>query len=238
MDTHSYDVGWEERWDDMKRFGPYSRHVRRWIHRLISPLDFVSVLDAGCGQGELLKEIQEFYPRVQRVAGIDFSLASVNITRQRIGAGRFEVIDLQTQRLDEKYDLTLSVDVMEHIPDDEAALTNLRQMTSKYALVSSIQGNFLPQWEADVVGHVRNYRRGELASKMKRAGFVVDRVVEWGFPFYSPLYRWILTRMSGQGTDGDYGLRRRLLAQALYGGFLLNSSRRGDLILVLAHIEA
>ncbi len=234
MDVSAYDAGWEERWDDMKRYGPYSRHVRSWIHRFVAPLAFTSVLDAGCGQGELLKEMLARYPQIQRVAGIDFSPASINITRQRIEKGRFEVIDLQTQHLDEQYDLVVSIDVMEHIPDDVAALANLRKMTKGHALVSTIQGNSLPQWEVDTVGHVRNYRRGELAAKMEKAGFVVERVVEWGFPFYSPLYRWLLGRTKGQGTDGSYGFRRKLIAQLVYGLFALNSSRRGDLILVLA----
>jgi SAM-dependent methyltransferase len=234
MDVQVYDSGWEDRWDDMKRYGPYSRHVRRWIHHLIAPLNFTSVLDAGCGQGEMLREIQAHYPQVNHVAGIDFSPTSVEITRQRISVGRFEVIDLQTEHLDAVYDLTLSIDVMEHIPDDQAALINLRRMTGKYTLVSSIQGNFLPQWEADTVGHVRNYRHGELIAKMEQAGFVIERVIEWGFPFYSPLYRWLLTFLSGGGTDGSYGYRRKLLATLLYTLFLLNSSRRGDLILVLA----
>lgn len=234
MDVSTYDQGWEMRWDDMKRYGPYSRHVRRWIHRLIAPLQFISVLDAGCGQGELLKEMIGCYPQIQRVAGIDFSPASIHLTRQRLENGRFEVVDLQTQHLDEQYDLVVSIDVMEHIPADVAALTNLRKMTGGYALVSTIQGNALPQWEADTVGHVRNYRRGELAAKMEQAGFVIERVVEWGFPFYSPLYRWLLTRMGGQGTEGSYGLKRRLIANMVYGLFMLNSSKQGDLILVLA----
>jgi hypothetical protein len=69
---------------------------------------------------------------------------------------------------------------------------------------------------------------------MQAAGFVIERVIEWGFPFYSPLYRWILTRTGGQGTDGSYGLKRKVLAQVLYGTFLLNSANRGDLIFVLA----
>jgi hypothetical protein len=168
------------------------------------------------------------------VAGIDFSPASVELTRQRIDNGRFEVVDLEMQHLDEQYDLVVSIDVMEHIPDDVAALTNLRKMTGGYALVSSIQGDSLPQWEADSVGHVRNYHRGELAAKMEQAGFVIERVVEWGFPFYSPLYRWLLTRTGGQGTEGSYGLKRRLIANMVYGAFMLNSSKRGDLILVLA----
>jgi len=55
MDVQSYDLAWQDRWDDMKRYGPYSRHVRRFIHKFIREIEFETVLDAGCGQGELLR---------------------------------------------------------------------------------------------------------------------------------------------------------------------------------------
>jgi hypothetical protein len=44
-----------------------------------------------------------------------------------------------------------------------------------------------------------------------------------------------LTQVGGSGTDGSYGAARKALAQLIYWLFLLNSSRRGDLIFVLAH---
>lgn len=235
VEAKSYDTGWQDRWDDMKRFGPYSRHVRRLIFQLIEPLRFTSVLDAGCGQGELLLEIRKRLPQVTRLVGVDFSPVSIRLTQERLGTGRFEVLDLQTQILDEQCDLTMCIDVVEHIADDCAALKNLCQMTGKYTLIASVQGNRLPAWEAKVVGHVRNYKRGELAMKMQQAGFVIDQVVEWGFPFYSPFYRWVLTLVSGEGAEGEYGFKRKLVGWMLYGLFLLNSARRGDLILILAH---
>lgn len=237
-DQAYYDHGWEQRWDDMKRYGPYSRHVRRWVHQLIGPLSFSSVLDVGCGQGEMLHELLTTYPTIERVGGVDYSQSSVDITRQRLDTGEFAALDLQTDPMtdhfDAPFDLTISLDVMEHIEDDLAALKNMHAMTGKYALVSSIQGTHLPEWEKEVVGHVRNYHRGELVGKMEAAGFEVLKVVEWGFPFYSPLYRWFLTQVGGQGTDGSYGTGRKLIAQLIYALFLLNSSRRGDLIFVLA----
>jgi trans-aconitate methyltransferase len=232
--AETYDQKWETQWDDMKRYGPYSRHVRRWIHYLIAPLKFSSVLDAGCGQGELLTEIRARYPQVQQIAGVDFSPTSVTLTRERLGQGEFAVLDLQTEHLVSQYDLVVCIDVLEHIPDDQAALRQLHAMTGKYLLVGTVQGNSLPDWEARVVGHVRNYARGELQQKVEQAGFKVERLVEWGFPFYSPLYRWILTLMQGQGTGGKYGWRQRLLAGVIYQLFRLNSARRGDLIFVLA----
>lgn len=236
---YDYDNAWEERWDDMKKYGPYSRHVRRWIHNFIGKLDFKTVLDVGCGQGETLREILEIYPHVQEVGGIDYSQASVNITQARIGQGEYHALDLQTDdmfmRFGRKFDLIVSVDVVEHIEDDVASLRNMRRITGKYAVIGTIQGTHLPEWEKEVVGHVRNYQRGELVAKMEQAGFIVDRVVEWGFPFYSPLYRWYLTQVGGGGTDGKYGIVRKTIAQLIYVLFLLNSSQRGDLIFVLAH---
>ena len=234
-----YDEGWEVRWDDMKKHGPYSRHVRRWIHDIVQACEFESVLDVGCGQGELLQEFLGRYPQVETVAGVDYSPASVAITEQRIGQGQYHALDLQADDMlglyGRKFDLTTCVDVVEHIEDDVATLANIKRVTGKYALVSTIQGNHLPEWEREAVGHVRNYRRGELVEKMQSVGFEIDRVVEWGFPFYSPLYRTYLTMVGGGGTDGKYGPMRLFLASAIYNLFKLNSARRGDLILVLAH---
>ena len=45
MSTIAYDQGWESGWDDMKKYGPFSRHLRRIIKQIIRPLEFESVLD-------------------------------------------------------------------------------------------------------------------------------------------------------------------------------------------------
>ena len=39
------------------------------------------------------------------------------------------------------------------------------------------------------VGHVRNFRRGEVEAFMARAGFLERNIYHAGFPFFSPLYR-------------------------------------------------
>lgn len=57
--TGQYDQGWESQWDDMKKYDPFARHLRRLILSVIQPLQFESVLDVSCGQGALLTEIAE-----------------------------------------------------------------------------------------------------------------------------------------------------------------------------------
>ena len=81
------------------------------------------------------------------------------------------------------------------------------------------------------------YAPGELVKKIESSGFKILSVVEWGFPFYSPLYRNFLDMIGSKGTTGEYGLFRKLIAKLIYLVFLLNSSRHGDEIFVLAKIN-
>ena len=65
-------------------------------------------------------------------------------------------------------------------------------------------------------------------------GVVVERVVEWGFPFYSPLYRDLFRVTGVKAAEGTYGPGRRMLAALLYQIFRLNAWNRGDYVAVLA----
>jgi SAM-dependent methyltransferase len=230
----AYDEGWQFKWDDMKRYGPFSRHLRRILKEMIRPLKFVSVLDVGCGQGSFLEELQSEFPHIKPF-GIDISSSAVELARKRVPEGRFAVLDIADKVFDEKCDLVVCSEVLEHIPDDLGTLRNLRKITGKYLLISTPQGR-MRQFETQV-GHVRNYAPGELINKVESTGFNVLSVVEWGFPFYSPLYRNFLDLTGSKGTTGEFGSVRKLVAKMIYLLFSLNSSKRGDEIFVLATVK-
>lgn len=225
-----YDEGWR-RWDDMKRYGPMSRHTRRLLWKMIAPLAFRSVLDVGCGQGSPLEEIARRRPGVE-LAGVDISKTAVELARRRLPAARFWALDLTTERLARDFDLILCTDVLEHVEDDQAMLGNMRRMCGGWCLVSTLQGR-MRDYERQM-GHVRNYGRDELSRKMREAGFVIRHQIEWGYPLYSPLYREALRWLPPSTTMGEFGLKRRWLCRAIYCAFLANSSRRGDYIFCLA----
>src|SRR5205823_4515605 len=100
-----YDEGWDQ-WDDMKRYGPMSRHTRRLIWNLIGRLNFSSVLDVGCGQGSPLEEVAHRRPEVE-LAGVDFSPRAVELARLRMPNATFTVLDLTKETLPRKYDLII-----------------------------------------------------------------------------------------------------------------------------------
>jgi trans-aconitate methyltransferase len=231
MNSESYNHGWDTKWDDMKRYGPFSRHIRRILKVVIRPLKIESVLDVGCGQGSLLKELRMEFPYIKPY-GIDISKSAVELACQRVPEGRFWVSDITHGPSTEKFDLVVCSEVLEHIPDDIRAIRSLRRITGKYLLVSSPQGR-MRDFEKEV-GHVRNYAQGELVQKLEQNGFAVVSVKEWGFPFYSPLYRDLLELTGSKGTTGEFGFFRKLISIFIYYLFLLNSSKRGDEIFVLA----
>ena len=220
-----YDRGWQTKWDDMKRYGPFSRHIRRILKDIIRPLKIESVLDIGCGQGSLLQELCVEFPNIKPY-GVNISKSAVELAIQRVPNGRFWVSDITQQPLSEKYDLVVCSEVLEHIPDDNTTLRNLKQMTGKYLLISARQGR-MRRFER-AVGHVRNYAPRELVKKLENNGFVIVSVLEWGFPFYSPLYRNFLEFTGSKGTTGEFGLIRKLVSNLIYYVFLVNSSKRGD----------
>lgn len=225
-----YDSIWDEVYGDLQDLGPTHRHMARIMRRMLAPLDYDSVLDVGVGFGHNLS-ILTAGRQLRRLAGIDVSERAIShVSKQWDGC--FRKLDVTREHLPETYDLVCIALVMEHLVDDESALRNIRAMTSKYLLVTTIAGNHdrYRSWESQV-GHVRNYARGELERKLSASGFMVQDVTYWGFPFYSPIARALQNRMKA---TRDFSQSARLIARILYPVFFLNSSNRGDLVFVLA----
>lgn len=228
--AEEYDALWRHEWQDLQTIGPVHRHHRREILELAAQVEFASVLDVGCGAGHLLTEIQRRWPEAQ-CAGTDVSQAALARASERISAELFPW-DFSRGAPPRSFDLVLCTQVVEHVTEDQVFLENLRSVTNRAAIVSSMQGRMRPS-EAKI-GHVRNYRRGELAAKMEQAGFRVLEVRNWGFPFYSPLFRDLLEWLpEGSGTGKMNGFQRALAA-ILYHVYRLNWPGKGDVVTVMA----
>jgi SAM-dependent methyltransferase len=228
-----YNTVWTGAWDDMRRYGPMARHSRRLMLRMTADLSPRSILDVGGGEGSLLGALGAAHPRA-KMTGTDLAETAVALARARMPQAEFAVLDVVKDRLPGTFDLVVCADVVEHIEDDQSALNNIAAMTAPggHAVVATLQGR-MRGFEKDV-GHLRNYRPGELEEKMRAAGLSIERVLAWGFPFYSPLYHDFLHITGSRGTTGAFGPARRLICHGLYALFLLNSHTRGDYLFVRA----
>ena len=94
------------------------------------------VLDVGCGVGRWCRELAA---RGARVTGVDFSPTMIEEARRRaaeqgvLGRCRFLVQDLAHLDAGEKFDLVLSVTVLQHILDAQLLRAALRRLVAHLA---------------------------------------------------------------------------------------------------------
>lgn len=230
----SYDKIWQDVWGDMQKYGPIHRQHRRLFVQLLKNLKIESIMDVGCGEGSNLVFLKSLFPEA-KLFGIDVSEEALVQTKNVLPEADFQLLDMQKDLLPQKFDLVFSSDVVEHVPDDQAMINNMFKMCDKYCLIATVQGR-MRDFEKDI-GHVRNYKVGELAEKMKRAGFKDVKVLEWGWPLYSPLYRNLLNLLPSSVTSGKFSFGKKMISHVLYYLFLINSSKKGDLVIAMGKVK-
>jgi len=90
------------------------------IYRMIQKngLNPVTVCEIGCGAGEILVQLQKQLPENVTFDGFEVSPQAYDMSRQRENNHlHFYLRSLQEIHLTQKYDLTLMIDVFEHVDD-------------------------------------------------------------------------------------------------------------------------
>jgi 2-polyprenyl-3-methyl-5-hydroxy-6-metoxy-1,4-benzoquinol methylase len=227
-----YDKIWREVYGDIQKHGPVHKHMRKLFFKLLSQLKYETVVDVGCGNGDNLI-ILSHNKKLKRLVGIDISEEAIKDAFKKIHA-EYKIVDIQKEFIDEKFDMVFCSFLLEHVEDDDSTLTNLANMCRKYLLISTIQGNYeaYKEWE-EKMGHVRNYRVGELEEKLQKRGFRILERIQWGFPFYSPIVRKLQLLNPNVGV-GKYDMKTKAIASILNLLYYLNLFSRGDILVILA----
>jgi SAM-dependent methyltransferase len=230
-----YDRAWTE-WGDMIRYSPAPYHRRRLMLELARGLSFESVLDVGCGNGEVLLAFHKRYPRA-RLVGVDISGHVIEENRTRFPFAAFEQLDLATGPSRQQGGLVLCTEVVEHIDDWERALAHLRAMCRGHLILTVPTGKVFPIDR--MVGHVRHFPAETIAAGLERAGFACETVWQWGFPFHT-IYKTLINVAPERTMEGfssqSYGPSQKLVASLVGAAFFLNlrSSRFGRQLIIRA----
>lgn len=189
----------------------------------------LEILDAGCGGGATLEALR----RHGRARGMELSEEAVAYNQEKgrdVVQGAIEDIPFA----DESFDLALALDVIEHVPNDLAALFELNRVLKPggHLLVTVPALNLL--WGPHDVanGHYRRYTRRELRGRIEASGFEIVRATY----FNTLLFPVVLTarlpgRLRGKDAASDIGEVPRPLNAALRAVFSLETPllRRGSL---------
>jgi SAM-dependent methyltransferase len=125
------------------------------------------ILDAGCGGGATMQRLT----RYGNVRGMEFAPEAVAYNRSKgrdVVEGSIEEIPFE----DETFGLALALDVIEHVPDDDRALTELHRVLTPGGTVLVTVPALRLLWSAhdEANGHYRRYTAGELRSRVEASG--------------------------------------------------------------------
>lgn len=170
------------------------KQIRKWKRNTGNN---ISVLDAGSGFGQYTYYISTLDPG-WKIKGVDIKQEQINDCNaffSKTGKAEriiFEVADLTTYREQEKYDLILSVDVMEHIPEDVKVFENFHFSMKKGGMLlistpSDQGGSDVHDHDHDesfIDEHVRDgYSINDIEKKLRNAGFAeAEAYYSYGWP--------------------------------------------------------
>jgi SAM-dependent methyltransferase len=254
-----YDQMWRD-WARLDAASPAGFHRRRLVAKwaLDAAPRAQRILDVGCGEGGLLRELSRRFPDAL-LWGADLSEQALEDTRRSAPRTETFLLDLADPDFDvahaerlQTHDLVTCCEVLEHLDDDVLALTRLgRLLRPGGTLITTVPGGRPTRFDT-AIGHRRHYRPGELDAALRRAGLQPERIAAWGFPFHSA-YRvavraasW-LTLPSGSKPDARpapgigstaLGWAYRAIGRGLIPLFYLNLPRWGRQLLAVARRPA
>ena len=90
-----------------------------WLTKKIIDMKPGSVMDAGCGDGRTLFELENAGFEGKKMLGIDFSERAIHFAKGFTKTSRFTTHDISESPTDEKFELCVSFEVIEHIPPEK-----------------------------------------------------------------------------------------------------------------------
>ena len=181
-----------------------------------------SFLEVGCGTGFVLGGIGERFPKL-RLTGSEYFAEGLPFTKTRFP--RAELIQADARQLPylEEFDLIGAFDVLEHIEEDDVALTSMYRALrpSGSLLITVPQHPWLWSATDEVACHQRRYTRRELLQKLNIAGFKIEEVTSFVLLLLPVMAasRWI--RRSCPNQDPMSELKLHPLVNRIFAGLMI-----------------
>lgn len=143
------------------------------LQKRLGDRDDLDLLEIGCGPGGFLAPLQKW----GRVFGLDIAHDAMKYCKSR---GHDNVLTASGHEMPfepQSFDFVGLFDTIEHIPDDEAVLHEIRRiMRPDGTLFISVPAyQFLYSQNDRLVHHCRRYRRGPLNRLLRKTGFELVR---------------------------------------------------------------
>ena len=140
-----------------------------WIERLSPRRELRTIVDIGAGTGALVRELHAAFGGT-RVRGIEHAEVARELARAQLGVpledGSVLALPVQTS----ESDITIALDVLEHVTPDTVAFGELVRITRPGGLILINVPAFMALWSSwDVaLGHHRRYTRKSFLALLRQ----------------------------------------------------------------------
>lgn len=151
-----------------------------WLVREFRPYLGNRIIEIGCGLGNLFSKLKDY----DLLVGIDNSNESISDVKSRysknpkIKVYNKSIIDPDVESLSElEINTAISLNVFEHIDQDELAVQNTRKLLQPRGIFILIvpAHNFLYGTMDKSIGHYRRYSKGSMKILLEKNGFSIVR---------------------------------------------------------------
>lgn len=151
-----------------------NRLFKSIVYDHLAPTGNTKLLEIGCGTGNFILQIVE--NKNLEITGSEIYLKGLLYAKKKLPSVDFIQFDVTQGRVSEQFDLIVAFDVIEHIENDAAAISNISRMLGQNGvfIVSVPQYMFLWGRLDELVKHKRRYSRTELVTKLEENGFEVN----------------------------------------------------------------
>jgi len=181
----------------------------------------MKILDAGCGTGRQMEELKKY----GEVFGFDVSPEALNFCQKR---GLQNIVKANLNQPlpypNESFDLITALDVLEHIENDQFALSELKRVLKigGHLIITVPAHPFLWSYWDKSIHHQRRYNKKELQEKLRRVDFRIERISFTNFFILLPtvmmrIIRGFVFRNRVEQSTSDFIQLPRFLNKMLIG---------------------
>jgi SAM-dependent methyltransferase len=184
-------VNWSDELEELHEETSRDHFIDVWtrgsmIERLGAVPAGGAIADLGCSTGYLLEDLRAAYPQAQ-LLGLDLIAPGLRKAHELVPEAWLVCADVCVLPMaDDSVDAIVSANLLEHVPDDEGALREMRRVLRPggRAVIVVPAGRGTYDYYDRLLGHERRYGRGELAAKARAAGLEVLEDAHLGAPLY------------------------------------------------------
>jgi ubiquinone/menaquinone biosynthesis C-methylase UbiE len=157
----------------------------RELNRNLNQINFQSVLDAGCGEGEITNLINNKYNDLKQLKGLELEEETVLEANKRfphLDISQGSIYELPF--LEDTFDLVVTCEVLEHLDNPLKGLEEITRVSCKYILVSVprepvwricnvLRGKYIKDL-GNTPGHIQHWSKKEFISFIGRYADIIN----------------------------------------------------------------